>query len=101
MGSIGNLGDYQRLSIAAKKVGGPANLGLLVSGVSAVIGAAAGIGFKTASDKRKTSKKKKELVSAQYTVHTSATDNQGLSLNTGDKFKVLFVDRDVVLKIYE
>lgn len=98
MGSIGNLGDYQRLSIAAKAVGGPKNLFLLVSGASAVVATTTGLSVKNAIDKYKQNKKlQKEAESLYFTVSSSGTDNQGLSLNRSDKFRVLDRNKDIIL----
>ena len=98
MGSIGNLGDYQRLSMAAKAVGGPKNLFLLVSGASAVVATATGLSVKNAIDNYKQNKKlQKEAESLYFTVSSSGTDNQGLSLNRGDKFRVLDRNKDIIL----
>ena len=98
MSSIGNLGDYQRFSIAAKKVGGPKILVSLWSGAAMAIGAGIGVGAKTASDKRKQKKKlQEEQETICYTVTKSATDNQGLSLKKGDRFRVIDCNNDAIL----
>ncbi len=98
MASIGNLGDYQRFTMTAKKVGGPKILLGIVSGASALAGAAITKGVSSAKHRHKQTKSLKEKTEATYyTVETSAADNQGLLLNKGDKFRVLDRNGDIIL----
>ena len=97
---MGNLGWYQILTTAAKKLGGPKQLiGILVGG-GAILGGGAVIGGATIK-KKVTSKlnKKKQIADAAiiHTVKAEGESKEGLHFNAGDKFKVLEADGDAGL----
>lgn len=77
-----------------KKVGGPINLGLLVSALGAVAGAFGGIVCYKHFTKNSTSENDNSLI---YGVTVAGTDGQGLSFEVGDTFKVLEIADDSVL----
>ena len=97
---MSNLGWYQILTTAAKKVGGPKQLiGLLVGG-GALLGGGA-VACVSALKKKITSEleKKRNIEKAAeiYTVCVEGTSNEGLHFKVNDKFKVLYNDGDTGL----
>lgn len=97
---MGNLGWYQILTTAAKKLGGPKQLiGILVGG-GAILGGSAVVGG-VAIKKKVSSElnKKKQIANAAviHTVKVEGESKEGLHFNTGDKFKVLETDGDAGL----
>lgn len=98
---MGNLGFYQLMTTAAKKVGGPKRLILLVAigGYGVFRGAEAGIKGVAKVVKHKKGDKiytalEKGII---YEVTSNGIEQSGLELNIGDKFKVIARDEDAVL----
>jgi len=98
---MSNLGAYQWITSASKKVGGPVNL-LLLTGVTGAaiyktceIGVKKGIQFLLAHQDSPTVYRvvKKNV----YTVTTDGMSNEGTEFLMGTKFKVLEKDGDTVL----
>lgn len=94
---MSNLGWYQKITTAAKKVGGPKNFLLLV-GVGGYgilrLGEAGAKKFVKAVMRYK---KNKQLLSKLYAVHSEGESNEGLQFNIGDLFRVIESDGDAVL----
>lgn len=94
---MSNLGDYQKMTTFAKKLGGPKKLGLiLMFGGYAVFRsfeAGAKRGFKKAQ-KRYIKNSSEEMV---FEVTSMGKDKSGLELNTGDKYRVLDSDGEAIL----
>ena len=93
---MSNLGWYQKMTTAAKKVGGPKNLFLIVLGTGAILDASAKYCYKIISKSRDN---KKQLAEATiiHTVKKEAKSNEGLVFLVGDQFRVLERDGDAVL----
>ena len=101
---MSNLGDYQRIVELIKKVGGPAaakRYAMLGAAGLVAIGGLAHKGIQTAGplvrNRLDSLKQHHELSGATYVVHSAATDEQGLELLPGAKFRVLERDDDAVL----
>lgn len=98
---MSNLGGYQWLTTAAKKVGGPKNLVLVIAGVGAVIYKSGEIAVKQTVKAIKTIKNKEQLLETantkMYTVTAEGISNEGLEFKIGDQFRVLESDKDAVL----
>lgn len=91
---MGNLGAYQWMTTAAKKVGGP--IALLT--IFAVGGAAVSkIGEFAVKQCIKIHNKKGETKKTSYIVTTYGESNKGLKFNVGDKYNVLESDGESVL----
>ena len=91
-----NLGDYQRLVVLAKKVGGPRKLLALVSGISVLAWQSGKTGYEYLKQKRMKNATSHETTSAVFVV-TSPGSCAGLSLNPGDQFRVLESHNDAIL----
>lgn len=94
---MGNLGGYQRLTTAAKKVGGPKNLVLIIAGMGAV---SEFLVERSIKEIRKKKSKKRIIVDAnikQYSVKKYGISNEGLEFEVGDRLILLEVDGDAVL----
>lgn len=97
---MGNLGWYQVMVVAAKRVGGPLQLGALILGGGAALGAAGLKAVQTVKEgfSNVVSDKEKEAQEAPiFTVNMDGTDTKGLVFKAGEKFKVLENDGDAVL----
>lgn len=97
---MSNLGWYQVMTTAAKKVGGPLKLAGLVLGSGIVIGGGTVFGGQAVAKKigKKLDEKKREAESAViYRVHTEGKSNEGLLFSVDDTFKVLEIDGDAAL----
>lgn len=98
---MNNLGGYQWLTTAAKKVGGPRNLVLLIGASGAAIYKGGEVLVKKSVNViKKHHVAKKELTESnmkQYNIKTSGVSNEGLKFVVGDRFRVLETDRDAVL----
>lgn len=99
---MSNLGLYQTMTTLAKKVGGPADLGILTLGLGAGLGAAVGKGFEVLCKKishqfKEQKKNSSEVAEKTYTVKTGAKYDRGLTLNVGDSYRILASDGDSVL----
>ena len=92
------LGGYQWLTTAAKKVGGPNSLVLIIAGAGAVVYKGGEVAVKHTV---KAIKNKKQLpeatITKMYTVTASGMSNEGLEFKIGDQFRVLESDKDAVL----
>lgn len=93
---MSNLGWYQVLTIAAKKVGGPKRLVGLLVGVGAIIGAGA-VEIKDKTNAVLDKKKRERESAVVYSVCRAGKSNEGLEFKIGDSFKVLEVDGDAAL----
>jgi hypothetical protein len=91
-----NLGDYQRIVVWAKKMGGPKKLLVLVSGISVLAWRSGESGYKYLKQKRMKNATSHETTSAVFVV-TSPGSSPGLSLNHGDQFRVLASHNDAIL----
>ncbi len=98
---MSNLGVYQWMTTASKKVGGPVNFLLLVASTGAATYKSCEIVIKKCMDGIKQRKLTKgsdfESEEKTYFVTTSAKTNEGLQFVAGDKFKALGSDGDSVL----
>ena len=98
---MSNLGAYQWITSASKKVGGPVNLLLLVGAAGAVIGKLGEIGVKKGVEAIKshlTSKKKADNSTERiYSVTADGKNNEGVSFVVGDHYRRLVRDNDSVL----
>ena len=97
---MSNLGWYQIITSASKKVGGPKNLiGLLIGG-GALLGGGTVLGGsvikkKISSDLEK--KKQSEDTAIIYNIKKNHNSTKGVVFKKGDKFRILEVDGDVGL----
>lgn len=98
---MSNLGGYQWLTTAAKKVGGPRNLVLIIAGTGAAVYKGGEVLVKKGAKViKKKYIQKKEIAESdikQYEVKTPGVSNEGLALKVGEQFKVLEADGDAVL----
>jgi len=98
---MSNLGAYQWLTTAAKKVGGPKILVGIIAGTGAVAGATIYKGGEIVARKIKKKTNKQELHETSDTIIYSVTadgiSNEGLEFKIGDQFRVLQKDKDVIL----
>lgn len=98
---MSNLGDYQRMTILAKKVGGPKNLAGIIAGAGVVVGVAVCKGRMIVAEKINKKKNKEKLTgtsdSIVYSVTVDGVSDDGLEFKIGDQFRVLETDKDVVL----
>ena len=97
---MSNLGGYQIMVSAAKKVGGPKQLLGIVAAVSGAIGS--GLTFGITAIKNRKGKKKKEddkktSTSFVYKVHTDGVSHEGIDFKAGDQFSVLKTIGGIVL----
>lgn len=95
---MSNLGLYQTMTTAAKKVGGPVNFLLLVGagGYGVLRLGEAGIKKIVKTVKKHTGRKEVDPPK-KYVVHSAGESNEGLVFNEGDMYRVLEIDRDCVL----
>lgn len=98
---MSNLGDYQKMTIMAKKVGGPKNLAVIIAGVGAVASVALYKGGEIVAEKVRKKKNKEKLKETSYSIVYSVTvdgvSDDGLEFKIGDQFRVLETDKDAVL----
>lgn len=94
---MSNLGLYQVLTTAAKKVGGPKNLIVLIAagGYGVIRLGEAGVKGTVKVGKRLYNERKHPV--STFTVKRAAVDKQGLKFNIGDQFRVLESDGNAVL----
>ena len=96
---MSNLGDYQKIVEASKKVGGPKNVLAIAAGTGIALGAAAATTVIKVLDGRK-AKKSEEAESTKrdkvYTI-TAPANLDKIPLTTGANFKVVARDRDAVI----
>lgn len=90
---MSNLGMYQKMTTASKKVGGPQNF-LAITALCGYCTFRFGEHLiKAGLKKLKTHNQYKTV----YTVSTSGKSNEGLQFNVGDTFRILEQDGDAVL----
>lgn len=98
---MSNLGDYQRMTILAKKVGGPKNLAVIIAGAGAVASVALYKGGEIVKEKVRKKKNKEKLKetsdSKVYSITVDGVSDDGLEFKIGDQFRVLETDKDAVL----
>lgn len=99
---MSNLGGYQLLTTAAKKVGGPRNLVLLIAGTSVLVykcGEIVVSKVTTEVIKMKYAKKRlgNEISGEVYIVKSFGISDEGLQFKVNEQFKVLETDGDAVL----
>lgn len=94
---MGNLGMYQMITTAAKKVGGPRNLILL----TLATGYAGGKGLETICKKTfkiiSKSKGRNRLENKIYMIQKESVSNEGVRFNIGDQIRVCNIVQDVAL----
>lgn len=98
---MSNLGDYQKMTVLAKKVGGPKNLAGIFVGAGVVVGVAVCKGRMIVAEKVNKNKNKEKLKetsdSIVYSVTVDGVSDDGLEFKIGDQFRVLETDKDAVL----
>ena len=98
---MSNLGAYQWLTTAAKKVGGPKNLVLIIAGTGAVVYKGSEIVVKKTVKEIKKKIRIHQLTEIAdtkvYSVTAEGIRNEGLAFKIGDQFRVLETDKDAVL----
>lgn len=98
---MSNLGTYQWITTAAKKVGGPVRLLLLVAGSGYLIIRSAEFGGKQIyriikGHKGKTFSKITSNA-LEYTVTKEGVSNENIKFSVGEKFCILEADGDAIL----
>ena len=102
---MSNLGQYQWVTTAAKKVGGPGVLLSLFAGGGILIGAVGskiGSGIKNRYNRKKEEKQKIENknLAIIYNIKKDGKDEQNIQFKKGDKFKVLAkIDDGLLIEI--
>ena len=93
---MSNLGQYQWLTTASKKVGGPLNLLAIIGGGCLAVGGTVG---SVIANKYRDIKEKKELKTlGTYSVTKDAEIKKiKLILKTGDQIAILAADNDSIL----
>lgn len=98
---MSNLGDYQRMTILAKKVGGPKNLAVIIVGAGAVASVALYKGGEIVKEKVRKKKNKEKLKetsdSIVYSITVDGVSDDGLEFKIGDQFRVLETVKNAVL----
>ena len=97
---MSNLGTYQWITTASKKVGGPVNFVLITGAVGAAIYKGAEIAVKYGVKAIRPHKANGLLLgdgAKIYEVNATGKSNEGLEFSVGDQFKVLEEDGDAVL----
>ena len=98
---MSNLGGYQWLTTAAKKVGGPKNLVLLIAGTGAVAFKSCEIIVKASvsaiKNKHNERKQSEEKNIKQYYIKTPAISDEGIEFKVGEMFRLLESDGEAVL----
>lgn len=98
---MSNLGDYQKMTIMAKKVGGVKNLAGISVGVGVVVGVALCKGVEIVAEKVSKKKNKEKLKgtsdSIVYSITVDGVSDDGLEFKIGNQFRVLETDKDAVL----
>jgi hypothetical protein len=106
MGSVGNLGNYQKLVQLAKAADGPVKLALYVVAGSLIVGTTVGTvvgpvikqgGAKAIQAVKSRMNNSSVAAGRLYTVNDDADGEMGLKLCVGDQFRVLEVDGDAIL----
>lgn len=98
---MSNLGDYQRMTILAKKVGGPKNLAVIIAGAGGVASVALYKGGEIVKEKVRKKKNKEKLKetsdSIVYSITVDGVSDDGLEFKIGDQFRVLETVKNAVL----
>lgn len=94
---MSNLGLYQAMTTAAKKVGGPKNLIMLIAAGGYGVFRLGEAGVKGVFKVGKRLYNERKCSVSIYTVKKAAVDKQGLKFNIGDQFRVLESDGNAVL----
>ena len=98
---MSNLGAYQWLTTAAKKVRGPKNLVLIIAGTGAAVYKGSEIVVKKTVKEIKKKIRIHQLTEMAdtkvYSVTAEGISNEGLAFKIGDQFRVLETDKDAVL----
>lgn len=98
---MSNLGDYQRMTILAKKVGGPKNLAVIIAGAGVVASVALYKGGEIVKEKVRKKKNKEKLKetsdSIVYSITVDGVSDDGLEFKIGDQFRVLETVKNAVL----
>ncbi len=94
--SKSNLGMYQWITTASKKVHGPGKLIALLVGGGAIIGAG-GVKAKQKISSSRNKKKQKLEATIVHTVTEEGRSNEGLLFAKGDTFRVIETDGDACL----
>lgn len=98
---MSDLGDYQRMTILAKKVGGPKNLAVIIAGAGAVASVALYKGGEIVKEKVRKKKNKEKLKetsdSIVYSITVDGVSDDGLEFKIGDQFRVLETVKNAVL----
>ena len=98
---MSNLGAYQWLTTAAKKVGGPKNLVLIIAGTGAAVYKGSEIVVKKTVKEIKKKIRIHQLTEMAdtkvYSVTAEGISNEGLVFKIGDQFRVLETDKDAVM----
>lgn len=98
---MSNLGDYQRMTILAKKVGGLKNLAVIIAGAGAVASVALYKGGEIVKEKVRKKKNKEKLKetsdSIVYSITVDGVSDDGLEFKIGDQFRVLETVKNAVL----
>lgn len=97
---MSNLGAYQWITTASKKVGGPRNLLLLTGAVGAAVYKCGEIAVKMCVKAVKTHKASMTAIEEKrklYHVCKAGKSNEGLTFAVGDQFCALEADGDAVL----
>ena len=93
---MSNLGWYQVMTTAAKKVGGPKNLFLLTLSAGGVLYKGSEVAIKQVVKKVKNLNKKPEAIKT-YTATANGKGSKDLILNIGDTYRILETDGESVL----
>ena len=98
---MSNLGMYQRITTASKKVGGPVNFILLIGAAGAAAYKLCEIGVKKGGLAIKSHIDSKNKIDTStkniYHVTSDGVSNEGVSLVVGNQYRVLERDGDSVL----
>ena len=98
---MSNLGAYQWLTTAAKRVGGPIKLLLLTAAGGAAVYKCGEIGVKKGLKAIKNRRNTRQILLTKtdvlYTVIKDGISNENLKFLAGEKFRVLEIDGDAVL----
>lgn len=95
--TMGNLGDYQRMTTLAKRVGGPKVLGLAATVLGYIVLRPAEAGLKKAARTFKERGGSHPLRGRVFRVTADGHDGHGVRLYEGDEYRVLEGDRDAIL----
>lgn len=99
--TVGNLGNYQLMTMLAKKAGGPIALLITTLGAGYLIGRTTEAGGKKGIGALKKAIQNRnipcEVKDKVFTVQTDGTDDQGLEFKVGATYKVLECSDDAIL----